>query len=131
MYDRIRRQSNDEAIARALHEGGAARSRSRSRSRERPSASAWRPSASPSRPSASSASASVDPNANVGVGTACSICLVDMDRSDTRRILGCNEQHVFHDSCIKRWLGRGQSRTCPVCRGAVVRANNTIVKATR
>jgi len=64
------------------------------------------------------------PDPNVGVGKDCSICLEKMTRSERRCILVCNQEHVFHDRCIKTWLR--SSRTCPVCRGVIRGA--TVVK---
>ena len=114
MYESIKRQRNDEAIAQALHEHDTretsrsparsrARARSRSRSRDRATGNTERRSASLDR--------------NHGVGRDCSVCLVEMKRADKRCLLACPEEHVFHDKCIKKWLRR--SNTCPVCRGEV------------
>ncbi|CAE7172986.1 E3 ubiquitin-protein ligase RNF38 [Symbiodinium microadriaticum] len=43
--------------------------------------------------------------------SSCAVCLCDFERKDLVRRLPCN--HVFHQSCIDRWLRRNQ--VCPLC----------------
>ena len=46
----------------------------------------------------------------------CSICLEVMCRGDSVLQLGCD--HLFHASCLLKWLGR--SASCPLCKEPVV-----------
>jgi len=46
----------------------------------------------------------------------CSICLEAMCRGDSVLQLGCD--HLFHASCLLKWLGR--SASCPLCKEPVV-----------
>jgi hypothetical protein len=46
-------------------------------------------------------------------GTECSICLDDLEAGNSLRRLPC--QHVFHSTCIARWLVE-RSATCPLCK---------------
>ncbi|KAA8491049.1 E3 ubiquitin-protein ligase [Porphyridium purpureum] len=41
----------------------------------------------------------------------CSICLMSFEVGDTVKWLPCT--HVYHSTCVDRWLG--QSNSCPVC----------------
>ncbi|KAK4354659.1 hypothetical protein RND71_026853 [Anisodus tanguticus] len=53
----------------------------------------------------------------------CAICLSEFKYGDKGRTLeGCN--HMFHESCLEKWLmhGKGQS-TCPLCRNVVISEN--------
>lgn len=43
----------------------------------------------------------------------CSICMENLDTSETRT-LPCN--HVFHNQCIERWKRARMRSTCPMCR---------------
>lgn len=50
----------------------------------------------------------VDPPEN------CAVCLCEFNRDDDiRRLTNC--RHVFHRSCLDRWMDHDQ-RTCPLCR---------------
>ena len=53
----------------------------------------------------------------LGVGVECGICLTEMTGEDKRKVIDCRSAHVFHDTCINRWLR--MKRTCPVCRDHV------------
>ncbi|XP_022996076.1 RING-H2 finger protein ATL46-like [Cucurbita maxima] len=44
----------------------------------------------------------------------CTICLCEMERSETMREL-CNCCHVFHRDCLDTWIDEFRI-TCPVCR---------------
>ncbi|KAI6702090.1 hypothetical protein NL676_011226 [Syzygium grande] len=49
---------------------------------------------------------------------SCAVCLYDFDGGDeTRRLANCS--HVFHRSCLDRWMGYDQM-TCPLCRTTLV-----------
>lgn len=53
----------------------------------------------------------------------CVICLSKFKYGDKgRKLDNCN--HIFHESCLKKWLmhGKGQS-TCPLCRNVVISEN--------
>ena len=43
---------------------------------------------------------------------SCSICLADYSRGDRVSALPC--AHVFHSSCVEKWLSR--AITCPLCK---------------
>ncbi len=43
---------------------------------------------------------------------SCSICLADYERGD--RLTGLPCAHVFHSSCVEKWLAR--AITCPLCK---------------
>ncbi|XP_055821851.1 brassinosteroid-responsive RING protein 1-like [Solanum dulcamara] len=50
----------------------------------------------------------VDPPEN------CAVCLYEFDSGDEiRRLMNC--RHVFHRSCVDRWMDHDQ-KTCPLCR---------------
>lgn len=51
-------------------------------------------------------------------GDGCAVCLCEMEASDQVRRLG-NCRHVFHKSCLDRWVEHDQ-RTCPLCRTPLV-----------
>ena len=44
----------------------------------------------------------------------CIICLKPIDGDDVVAILPCNETHVFHCQCVRKWLD--QNNNCPICR---------------
>eukprot|EP00316_Scyphosphaera_apsteinii_P012202 CAMPEP_0119345406 /NCGR_PEP_ID=MMETSP1333-20130426/107470_1 /TAXON_ID=418940 /ORGANISM="Scyphosphaera apsteinii, Strain RCC1455" /LENGTH=417 /DNA_ID=CAMNT_0007357875 /DNA_START=13 /DNA_END=1266 /DNA_ORIENTATION=- len=44
----------------------------------------------------------------------CSICIGDFKHGERLRQLPCADTHVFHESCIQRWLEKHTS--CPLCR---------------
>ncbi|KAL9389418.1 hypothetical protein Peur_018023 [Populus x canadensis] len=46
----------------------------------------------------------------------CAVCLSDVQEGEEIRELRCG--HVFHRSCLYRWLDFRQS-TCPLCRGSL------------
>lgn len=49
---------------------------------------------------------------------SCAVCLYEFEPEDeTRRLANCC--HVFHRSCLDRWMGYDQ-RTCPLCRTALL-----------
>ncbi|TMW83110.1 hypothetical protein EJD97_002918 [Solanum chilense] len=53
----------------------------------------------------------------------CAICLSKFKYGDKgRKLNNCN--HMFHESCLEKWLmhGKGQS-TCPLCRNVVISEN--------
>ena len=107
--------SSDHALAMAMSQGRSpSPSPRRGRGRGRGKGKAKARSRSRNRTS------SLDPN--LGVGTTCSICLSDMERTENRCMLGC--EHVFHDRCIKKWLK--VKKTCPVCKCDV--RGTTVVK---
>lgn len=45
----------------------------------------------------------------------CPICLVEFEVGDNLRVLPCEGQHRFHQSCVDPWLLR-VSTSCPLCR---------------
>lgn len=45
----------------------------------------------------------------------CVVCLEDMGAGQRVAVLPCT--HVFHEQCVKQWLG--VCGTCPICRGVV------------
>jgi hypothetical protein len=47
----------------------------------------------------------------------CSICFCELQPEDKTNILPC--QHVFHDSCVIKWLKN--KRTCPLCRSDTIK----------
>ncbi|WVF72758.1 hypothetical protein IAT40_007576 [Kwoniella sp. CBS 6097] len=48
-------------------------------------------------------------------GQSCPICLVDFEAGDDLRVLPCEREHVYHQSCIDPWLLQVSS-SCPLCR---------------
>ncbi|KAG5573279.1 hypothetical protein H5410_063045 [Solanum commersonii] len=53
----------------------------------------------------------------------CAICLSKFKYGDKgRKLNNCN--HMFHESCLEKWLmhGKGKS-TCPLCRNVVISEN--------
>ncbi|KAK8606431.1 hypothetical protein V6N13_030714 [Hibiscus sabdariffa] len=49
---------------------------------------------------------------------SCAVCLYDFEGQDEiRRLTNC--RHVFHRSCLDRWMGYDQ-KTCPLCRTCFV-----------
>ncbi|OWM85300.1 probable E3 ubiquitin-protein ligase RHA1A [Punica granatum] len=49
---------------------------------------------------------------------SCTVCLHEFEDEDEVR-LPANCPHVFHRSCLDRWIGYEQ-RTCPLCRAALI-----------
>lgn len=50
----------------------------------------------------------------IGYAT-CPICIVDFAEGDDLRVLPCEGQHRFHQSCVDPWLLE-LSSSCPICR---------------
>ncbi|OMO58608.1 Zinc finger, RING-type [Corchorus olitorius] len=49
---------------------------------------------------------------------SCAVCLYDFEVEDEiRRLTNC--RHIFHRSCLDRWMGYDQ-KTCPLCRTCFV-----------
>ncbi|XWS61744.1 hypothetical protein CRYUN_Cryun07bG0151900 [Craigia yunnanensis] len=49
---------------------------------------------------------------------SCAVCLYDFEGQDEiRRLTNC--QHIFHRSCLDRWMVYDQ-KTCPLCRTSFV-----------
>ncbi|MBA0861601.1 hypothetical protein Goshw_029442 [Gossypium schwendimanii] len=49
---------------------------------------------------------------------SCAVCFYDFEREDEiRRLMNC--RHVFHRSCLDRWMGYDRI-TCPLCRMSFV-----------
>ena len=44
----------------------------------------------------------------------CSICMIPFEIKDTIRVLPCNNKHIFHKTCIDKWLSH--NKACPTCR---------------
>jgi len=50
------------------------------------------------------------------IGTeTCPICILDFEEGDDVRILPCEGQHRFHQTCVDPWLLE-LSSSCPICR---------------
>lgn len=50
------------------------------------------------------------------IGTeTCPICILDFEEGDDVRILPCEGQHKFHQTCVDPWLLE-LSSSCPICR---------------
>jgi len=47
------------------------------------------------------------------INTTCNICLEDFEEISQVIKLKCN--HIYHDNCIKHWLGN-YNNNCPVCK---------------
>ncbi|KAJ0255181.1 putative RING zinc finger protein [Hirschfeldia incana] len=46
---------------------------------------------------------------------SCAVCLDDFeDEEEIRRLMNC--QHIFHRSCLDRWMMSYSQMTCPLCR---------------
>ena len=50
--------------------------------------------------------------------SCCSICLIEIAIDEEVIALECNEVHIYHDKCLKSWLGF--NLTCPLCRKHIV-----------
>ncbi|CAL1370081.1 unnamed protein product [Linum trigynum] len=49
----------------------------------------------------------------------CAICLEEFEDGDERSLLtACC--HVYHTSCLQRWLAEAYKRSCPLCRAHIV-----------
>ena len=44
----------------------------------------------------------------------CIICTEEFKDNDPVIYLNCNNKHVFHENCIKQWIGK--KAECPICR---------------
>lgn len=53
-----------------------------------------------------------------GDNSPCVICMGPVEPDEVMQTLPCS--HVFHESCVSRWLHR--SASCPNCRRAIVDA---------
>lgn len=52
--------------------------------------------------------------ASIGRET-CPICIVDFEEGDDIRVLPCEGNHCFHQTCVDPWLLE-LSSSCPICR---------------
>lgn len=53
-----------------------------------------------------------------GATDSCAVCLYEFEADDkVRRLSNC--RHVFHRSCLDRWMEHDQ-RTCPLCRTPLI-----------
>nr|XP_019011436.1 uncharacterized protein I206_03536 [Kwoniella pini CBS 10737]OCF50217.1 hypothetical protein I206_03536 [Kwoniella pini CBS 10737] len=57
----------------------------------------------------------VEQEAGAIEGQQCPICLVDFEPGDDLRVLPCEREHAYHQSCIDPWLLEVSS-SCPLCR---------------
>lgn len=44
----------------------------------------------------------------------CCICMLQFEIGENIKLLPCNKKHIFHNSCIDKWLSG--NRNCPTCR---------------
>jgi hypothetical protein len=72
-----------------------------------------RPTRDPAGRSSGSRSEEVVPD-SIGRET-CPICIVDFEEGDDLRVLPCEGQHRFHQTCVDPWLLE-LSSSCPICR---------------
>ena len=49
----------------------------------------------------------------------CCICMNHFSINDFVKILPCNSKHVFHKTCIEKWLTH--NKACPTCRKEVTK----------
>ena len=56
---------------------------------------------------------------------SCAICLVEFSHGQHVVHLPCATSHVFHDSCFRSWVRKGQ-RGCPLCRSDIRHSTNKI-----
>ncbi|KAM7274657.1 hypothetical protein ACFE04_016523 [Oxalis oulophora] len=54
----------------------------------------------------------------VNVPESCVVCLCEFESGQEIRLLS-NCKHVFHRTCLDRWIGHDQ-KTCPLCRTHLV-----------
>ncbi|WOL06136.1 E3 ubiquitin-protein ligase [Canna indica] len=59
------------------------------------------------------------------VGGSCVVCLYEFEAAEEVRPLS-NCRHVFHRSCLDRWLEHEQ-RTCPLCRAPLIPEEREVV----
>mmetsp|Transcript_26001 Transcript_26001/g.46014 ORF Transcript_26001/g.46014 Transcript_26001/m.46014 type:complete len:260 (-) Transcript_26001:4253-5032(-) len=50
-------------------------------------------------------------------GDCCSICTAEYVEKDPVVALKCDERHLFHEDCVKKWLQINAK--CPICRAAI------------
>lgn len=50
-------------------------------------------------------------------GDCCSICTVDYAAKEAVVVLKCDERHLFHEDCVKKWLQI--NAICPICRAPI------------
>ncbi|MCL7035445.1 hypothetical protein MKW94_016519 [Papaver nudicaule] len=51
--------------------------------------------------------------------TCCAICLSEYEgKEEIRRLIFCN--HIFHRSCLDRWIEYDHRLLCPLCRTALI-----------
>ncbi|XP_042415518.1 putative RING-H2 finger protein ATL21C [Zingiber officinale] len=63
-------------------------------------------------------------SAGVGVGVTCAVCLSEMAARDVVWEL-TNCRHVFHKGCLDRWLDHDEHLSCPLCRTALLPAQQS------
>ncbi|THU51612.1 hypothetical protein C4D60_Mb06t32860 [Musa balbisiana] len=57
----------------------------------------------------------------------CVFCLCDIEEGEEIRELRC--RHLFHRSCLDRWLVRRRRATCPLCRDVLLPREPATVKS--
>ncbi|WRT68352.1 uncharacterized protein IL334_005328 [Kwoniella shivajii] len=77
----------------------------------------------------------MDQEAGTGIGMGmdgqqCPICLVDFEPGEDLRVLPCEREHVYHQSCIDPWLLEVSS-SCPLCRKDFNAPPTSVVSTTR
>jgi hypothetical protein len=50
-------------------------------------------------------------------GDSCSICTAEYVAKEAVIALKCDERHLFHEECVKKWLQINAN--CPICRAAL------------
>ncbi|KAI3906141.1 hypothetical protein MKW92_004139 [Papaver armeniacum] len=55
---------------------------------------------------------------NVHDQNSCAICVCEYEGQDEIKLL-MNCRHIFHGSCLDRWISNNQS-TCPLCRTSLI-----------
>ncbi|KAM7275693.1 hypothetical protein ACFE04_017559 [Oxalis oulophora] len=61
----------------------------------------------------------LDDNQQQQTDSCCAVCLLEFEDSDEiRRLTNC--RHIFHRSCIDRWIVGYDQKTCPLCRTSFI-----------
>ena len=53
----------------------------------------------------------------MGISQTCAVCGENMNRrDDILDRLPCQDDHIFHQNCLKEWISRRREYKCPICK---------------